>query len=183
MGVKGRFRVHDCQHILQVYGSDEVLLDALEDYVAAGLDNEEAVIVIATRSHRSELERRLTHGGRDLARAFSNQQLILLSAQETLDRFMVDGRPDEKRFIAAILPVIERARGAGRRVRGFGEMVALLWARGNHQATVELEILWNRLLRQEDVRLFCAYPSHGFSPRVSPRVHAIRAAHTHLFEG
>jgi hypothetical protein len=175
--------VHDCQHILQVYGSDEILLDALEDYVAAGLRNEEAVIVIATRSHRSELERRLARAGHDLARAFANEQLLLLSAAATLERFMVDGHPDEALFLSTIRPVIERARGAGRVVRGFGEMVALLWARGNHEATVELEILWNQLLRVEDVRLFCAYPAPIFTPRVSGRVHAIRAAHTHLFEG
>jgi MEDS: MEthanogen/methylotroph, DcmR Sensory domain len=176
--------MHRCEHLLQVYGRDEALLGILEDFVVGGLENQEAVIVIATRSHRAALQGRLEAAGVDVEAAIAGDRFIALSAQETLDRFMVRGMPDEALFLSTLRPVLARARGPGRRqVRAFGEMVALLWARGNHAATVELELLWNRLLRAEDIRLFCAYPSVGFTPEVSARVHAIRAAHSQVVEG
>ena len=175
--------MHICNHILQVYGRQDALLDALEDFVSAGLQSGECVVVIATRSHRDALITRLVAGGQDVAALIAEDRFIALPAQDTLDRFMVRGLPDEALFRSTIKPVIQRARAGGRRVRAFGEMVALLWARGNHEATVELEQLWNRFLGEEEIPLFCAYPSVGFSAKVSPHVHAIRAAHSHVVEG
>ena len=43
-------------------------------------------------------------------------------------------------------------------VRAFGEMVALLWAEGNHAAAIRLEGLWNELQKSHSFSLFCAYP-------------------------
>ncbi len=48
---------------------------------------------------------------------------------------------------------------AGRRLRGFGEMVALLWADGRSTAALELEALCNGLQREVGLSLLCAYPS------------------------
>ena len=40
--------------------------------------------------------------------------------------------------------VIRRgAQNGSRQVHAFGEMVALLWAQGNHKATIRLEELWD----------------------------------------
>ena len=175
--------MQQCQHILQIYGRQDVFLDALEDFVSAGLESGESVIVIGTRTHRDALAARLRAAGHDLPAAIHEGRFIALPAQDTLDRFMVRGIPDEALFRSTIKPVIQRARAGGRKVRAFGEMVALLWARGNHDATVELEQLWNRLLAEEQIPLFCAYPSVGFDARVSSHVHEIRAAHSHVVEG
>ena len=41
-----------CEHLVQIYERDEVFLDALEGFVAGGVRSGEAVIVIATDSHR-----------------------------------------------------------------------------------------------------------------------------------
>ena len=172
-----------CNHILQIYGRQDALMGALEDFVAAGLETDESVVIIATRSHRDALVKRLESAGHDVPALIADDRFIALSAQDTLDRFMVRGYPDEALFRSTIKPVLQRARAGGRKVRGFGEMVALLWARGNHDATVELERLWNRLLGEEEIPLFCAYPSVGFNAKVSPHVHAIRAAHSQIVEG
>lgn len=48
------------------------------------------------------------------------------------------------------------------RVRAFGEMVALLWAEGNHGGAIRLEELWNDLQNSHSFALFCAYPMNGF---------------------
>jgi hypothetical protein len=52
--------------------------------------------------------------------------------------------------------LLARARANGRRVRAFGEMVALLWEQGHHSATVRLEPQWGSFCRRETFPLFCA---------------------------
>jgi len=170
-------------HFAQFYETDGFLLNSLRGFIGTGLRAGEAAIIVATQAHRDGLEERLLASGLDVAAARASGQYIVLDAAETLAKFMVNGLPEPERFEQIFAGIINQATAKWHHVRIFGEMVALLWAHGNHEATVELEILWNRLLREEDVRLFCAYPAPVFTPRVSPRVHAIRAAHNHFFEG
>ena len=52
---------------------------------------------------------------------------------------------------------------SGRRVRAFGEMVSLLWERGNRDGAIALEQLWNELGKRHQFALFCAYPLSAFA--------------------
>ena len=167
-----------CEHVLQIYDEDAPFMDSLQGFVSEGLERGESVIVIATASHREEMSRRLARAGHDVEALAAADRYIALSAQDTLDQFMVRGAPDVDRFRRTIKAVIERARRGGRPVRAFGEMVALLWARGNRAATVQLELYWNDLLRTERFPLFCAYPRVGFTQEISSAIHAVCEAHT-----
>ncbi len=123
-------------------------------FVEAGLRADEACVVVATKAHYSLIEARLSE--RAPARASS---IVALDAAETLGKFMVKGWPDEKRFAATVGTLLRRASGGGRRkVRVFGEMVAVLLAKGNANATVRLEQLWNQLISDLSFSLLCAYP-------------------------
>jgi hypothetical protein len=42
-------------------------------------------------------------------------------------------------------------------VRGYGEMVDLLWKEGNTDGAIALEKLWNELAHQYSFSLLCAY--------------------------
>jgi hypothetical protein len=106
-----------------------------------------------------------------------------LDAQQTLDKFMVDGWPDEKLFFQNISTILKEARQKGRRIRAFGEMVALLWAQGLNGATVQLEHLWNELASQEDFSLFCAYPKSGFTADLKDGLHEICCTHSRVIDG
>ncbi len=59
-------------------------------------------------------------------------------------------------------PVFYRAKIAAQReqkqVVAFGEMVAILCAQGRVEAAVQLEKMWNELLRRHNFSLRCAYP-------------------------
>jgi hypothetical protein len=55
-------------------------------------------------------------------------------------------------------------------VRAFGEMVALLWERGDQAATVRLEHLWNDFCRMQTLLLLCAYPRRGFPRHASESI-------------
>jgi signal transduction histidine kinase len=80
---------------------------------------------------------------------------------------MRDGLPNAALFSTVIGGILDQALAAtgGKtpRIAAFGEMVALLWARGNDPAAVRLEQLWNTLARTYPLTLRCAYPMTDFS--------------------
>jgi hypothetical protein len=150
-------------HLVQFYDTDSELLDTLEAFVGGGLLRGEAVIVIATTPHLSALRLRLRGRGFDLAVLQMADQFIALDAHDLLDRITCATGPDPARFDAVIRSLLTRARAGERRIRAFGEMVSLLWDRGQRDATLELERLWQLCCARERLPLLCAYPMHGFS--------------------
>jgi hypothetical protein len=169
---------------VQIYGDDLSFMDALEGYVSSGLRSRDGVIVIATATHLHDLEKRLRANWLDVDRARWEDRYIALLAQETLSLFMVDGMPDEARFTEVVMPILRRARGPqNRKVRAFGEMVALLWAKGECPAAIELEVMWNRLQAVEQFPLFCAYPRSGFDGDVSAAIQSVCATHSRIIPG
>jgi excisionase family DNA binding protein len=149
------------EHFVQLYDTDTCLLDAVADFLGAGLRAGDAGIAIATTAHLAGIAERLQAAGLDTTAARASGQYVELDAAETLARFMVAGAPDRERFATVVGSVVERAAANGRGVRAFGEMVALLAADGQHEATVALETLWNDLHRRHAFALFCAYPMEG----------------------
>jgi hypothetical protein len=70
---------------------------------------------------------------------------------------------------------------AGRRaLRGFGEMVSLLQARGLHEAVIRLEELWSTVCAEQGLKLLCAYPQNVFGAEHTDCIERICANHTHL---
>jgi hypothetical protein len=169
-----------CEHIAQFYEDDGVLLDTLSGYVGGGLKAGESAIVLATEEHLSGLEAKLSASGVDLASAISRDQYITMVAEEALGRFMVNQWPDDQRFAEFVSGLLTRARASGRKVRAFGELVALLWARGDVAATVRLEFLWHELCHTQTFSLFCAYPKAGFTDDPLRSLNVIRATHSRL---
>jgi hypothetical protein len=171
------------EHVLQIYDSDVVFLNLLEGYVAGGIKAGDCVILIATGAHLNFLKERLYKEKYNIDALCADDQLILLDAEETLGRFMVNDWPDADLFYSTISGVIDRARSRNRHVRAFGEMVALLWAKGLNGATVQLESLWNQFCSNEALCLFCAYPKVGFTQDASESLHTICCAHAKIVSG
>jgi hypothetical protein len=165
-------------HLVHLYETKDAFLRLLEDFVADGLQGGEAVIVIATQAHRVALNERLEDRGLDLASFRNNSQYLDLSAENCLATFMKDGWPDAGRFNKAVGNLIKRVSRPGRRIRAFGEMVALLWANGNSGATVRLEQLWNEYRLSQPFPLFCAYPKSGFTDDADASLREICETHT-----
>jgi len=167
-----------CDHFVQIYERDEAFMDTLAGFVAGGLRGGQGVIVIATPDHRQELDDRLRAMGVDLSGAKECDAFISVDAQETLAKFAPDGWPDDDLFTQVVSDLLQRARGNGRKVRAFGEMVALLWAKGHTAATVRLEHLWHGLCAQESFSLFCAYPRIGFTEHPKESLARVCALHS-----
>jgi hypothetical protein len=168
-----------CEHLVQIYTSDDIFLDSLEGFVSGGIQAGDSVIVIATPGHVSALNQRLTARGFNVETARSREQYITLDANETLAKFMVKGWPDEQLFNKFLADLLART-GSKRRVRAFGEMVAILWARGQKMATIRLEELWQQLCKKDGLSLFCAYPKSDFTQDTETSIKEICAAHSKL---
>jgi hypothetical protein len=153
-------------HSLQLYETDEILIDGLARFAGAALGAGDPIVVIATREHRHALEALLIANGLDVHGAAQAGRYVALDAAQTLSHFMVHGHPDRSLFMPIVGGIIARAAEAasetGRYVAAFGEMVALLWASGEQQAALELEGLWNELAESYAFYLHCAYPSALF---------------------
>jgi hypothetical protein len=165
-------------HIAHFYDDDETLLITLAEYIAEGLTKGESIIIIATPQHLSALAHLLGTNGVDLMRPLAEDRYIALDAGVALSCFMVDGSPNEEMFASLVGYLIKRASKNGRHIRAFGEMVALLWAQGNHAATVRLEHLWGECCRDYGFCLLCSYPKAGFTEDPAGSVAEICAHHT-----
>ena len=176
-------QLRDDEHAVQVYRDEPTFIDSLESFIATGLRSGESVVVIATASHLHELEKRLRGGWIDLDRARWEDRYVAVLAQETLARFMVDGMPDEARFEATVTDLVGRARGRGRKIRAFGEMVDVLWAAGQKDAALRCEHLWSRAQAAHRFPLFCAYARSHLGKDAESDVGTICSVHTRVVPG
>ena len=174
------------EHVVQLYGrNDQLLTRNVSRYLAEGLRRGDAVVVIATGEHADAITRELTLHGADAESASRDGRLVVLDAQETLDRFLVGGRPDEHLFrdvVGGVLAEAHRRSSTGH-VRAFGEMVGLLWVAGDRAAATRLEEYWNDLLRGSACSLYCAYPIDIYDNADTTGLDAVLGTHTHMSVG
>jgi hypothetical protein len=135
------------QHAVRFYESDRSLAMIVVDFLQGGFDHGEPGIVVATPTQRGAVLRELTSRSIDVVELQRSETLMMLDANDTLATFMIDGKPDEARFMSGMSEVIKRAC-KGRRdctVRIFGQMVDVLWQQDEQEAAIRLEMLWNQL--------------------------------------
>jgi DcmR-like sensory protein len=148
-----------CDHLVQVYREPSELADAAAIFLAAGFDAGEPAVVVATAAHwplfRAALEKR----GWNTDELEAERMLFVADADETLAAILDDGQPSLRRFTDVIGGLMDLAAGnqPDRRLRAFGEMVDLLFRRGEPAAADALEELWNRLGSRRNFSLLCGY--------------------------
>lgn len=172
------------RHIVQFYEADPAALVAnVVSYFEAGLEAGDAILIVATAEHTDAFLQALS--GPDEAGTHT-RPLMCLDADATLARFMIDGQPDWRRFeqtVGGIIRTLRRSSRSGR-LHAYGEMVGLLWQRGQTAAAVSLERFWSVLLAQHEFTLFCGYPIDVFdgSFRLTD-VDELLCAHTTVLTG
>ena len=166
---------HD--HLVQVYTDTEFLVDAVAEYLATGLRSGEGAIVIARPENRkrflSALAARGVSSGADAVR--------WLDAEEMLGTFMAGGMPQWTAFHAACGGAIAELRLQYPTVRAYGEMVDILWQRGERTAALRLEDFWNELGKLQTFSLLCAYHMDPLAAETyGGALQAICRCHSHL---
>jgi hypothetical protein len=151
-------------HAVRFYESDQSLARIVAEFLLEGFANASPGIVVAAASLRAAIVRELMDRGLDVAELQRSQALLMLDANETLSTFMLDGQPDPHRFKDQMCQAIRRACGdrTDCTVRIFGQMVDVLWKKGERDAAIRLEMLWNQLSHIEAFSLLCGYAMGDF---------------------
>jgi anti-sigma regulatory factor (Ser/Thr protein kinase) len=147
------------EHVVLFYEHDAGLFGPVGRYLADAIDAGGLALIIATEAHRRAFEAELDAVGIDPVQAVADDTLVSLDAVRTLASFMRSERIDADAFRRVVGPIIRSAAQAGRPVRAYGEMVALLWDAGDVLGAIELEELWTQLGCELPFSLLCGYRS------------------------
>ncbi len=172
---------HD--HIVQLYQDQQFLNRAVCRFAAAAIANGEGIILVPTIAHWDAFRPRLEDEGVDVKAAESRGQLTIVDADDLLPTFMRDGMPDSPVFLGLAAKVVTQARREGRypKVRWWGEMVNLLWERGDVAASMNLEDLFDQLAHEQDIAIFCSFLMDNFDGDVHARMlPRLGENHSHL---
>jgi hypothetical protein len=178
--------LHDAapkEHIVQLYQDEQFLNRAVCRFAAAALAHGEGVILVPTAAHWDAFCPRLEAEGVDIKEAQSQGQLTIVDADELLPQFMGEQMPDSPVFLGLAGEVVARARGGNRypKVRWWGEMVNVLWERGNVTASMALEDLFDQLAHEHEIAIFCSFLMDNFDGEVHTRMlPRLGQNHSHL---
>jgi len=151
-------------HIVKFYRTDSHLTETVADFLADGVRGGQPLVVIATEAHRRAFADGLRSRGLDMEEVLSDRDVSWLDAREALESFMEGRHPNRELFMATVGSVFERVlkKRYYLVVRGYGEMVDLLWKDGNTDGAILVETLWNELAAKYSYSLLCAYSIDNF---------------------
>jgi hypothetical protein len=154
--------MHRRQHVVHFYVDERTLFDSITRFAREGIAAKESVLLIVRPARVHALR---AHLGDDAG------GVVFMDAEATLARFMDGDMPDLARFLEVV--------GKAPFDRRYGEMVDILWSRGNRAAAIALEGLWNELARSDPFLLHCAYSAARFTSDDDVRdLEAVCWAHT-----
>lgn len=170
------------RHFAQMHRDNAGLVDSVALFTEAGLRKGTAVVLLATKSNAEMVLDRLSRPDFDVESYRKSGQLELHDAEAILNRFMRAGMPEWSDFKRAIGPILDGAQAFGQGApRAYGEMVNVLWKKGQEEAAIRLEEFWNDLARFYPFSLFCGYmvDSHDEKSYSSP-LNEIGRTHSHV---
>ena len=163
------------EHGVHFSRSDEHAVAAVVEMVCDAIDHDRGVVLVVSGLHRRWIESELHVRGARI----DGGHFHVLDAAATLSSLLVAGEPDAERFRSVLGTLV--ADAASRSPAGlsvYGEMVGILWARGDPQSAMRLEELWNELQGAVPFSLMCGYV---LDARTSSRdLAAIRGVHSHV---
>ena len=171
-------------HLVQVYENERVFIETLEGFAGSGFLTGESVAVVATPAHLSVLNSRLKNQGFQLEALINKQQYFPVDAEQLLRKLIPKTKLNTTFLSEFTSGILDNASRSGRKLRIFGEMVALLWARGQSKEAIALEHLWcDFLLKEHSVCVYCAYPESGFTYDDGLPLKEICSSHSSLIGG
>jgi DNA-binding NarL/FixJ family response regulator len=172
-------------HEAQFYSDDASFLVGFARFIEAALKAGNAVILVATDSHRKGLLDRLQAHGVDTGAAIEEGRYIPLDVTETLGTVMVNDLIDPVRFLKVtgdlFAAAAKAAKGEHPRVAACGEGAPILWAQGKADAAIQLEHLWDEIAKTCNVDILCGYVLESFQREQESIYEKISAEHSAVF--
>lgn len=168
-------------HSVQVCQNDTSQAEAVTHYIQKGLLNNEAVVVFARPALRQAVISKMDALGLDVQTFKSQGQIRFFDAEFLLSSFLIEGELESSAFQEFIGYPIQVAQLKFGRVRAFGEMVNVLWKKGEYDTAMQLEDLWNDLSKQLEFSLLCSYSLDNLDPNsYDASLELICKCHKHL---
>lgn len=165
------------RHVVQFYEADEAaLVENVTRYIVEGLRRDEGVLIAATAQHNAAFAEAID----DIDAASS--RVRFLDAERIAAQLRSDAVVDWERFDETVDDAIEDLRDAGAEgVRVYGEIVGVLWQRGDLFAALDVEQHWEPLIERHQAMLYCGYPIDVFGDefRVG-EMDPLLCAHSHM---
>jgi DNA-binding NarL/FixJ family response regulator len=153
-------------HEVAFYSDDAAFVVGFTRFIEAALEVGNAVIVVATESHRKSLLQRLQEHAVDVDAALEQGRYVSLDVAETLSTFMVNYLPDPAHCLKVagdlVMETAKAAQGEPPRVAVCGECAPRLWAQGKADAAIQVEHLWDEIARTHEVDILCGYVLNSF---------------------
>ena len=178
-------------HAVQFCGDDEAGLDGAARVLSSALDRGDTVATVVIESDRDAIALRMEKRGWNLAELRKQGRCLIFDAEEAATAIMRAGWP-HRDSIAEMVAVLEGARTASAAGRSshltiVGEISGVLWRRGNPEAALEVERLWDELTRSLPILTICTYSTgcfdHGDAPESTSGISAHHAVVSHAVRG
>ncbi len=171
-------------HLVQFFQNDGQLIKSIAEYSYEGFKKGEAVILIATDSHLTGIEKSLIYMGIDVAQKKELKQMITLEAHQTLSSLMVRRSASRRLFQQKVGPLMTETTQRYPAIRAYGEMVDILTLSGNFEAAMSLESYWNELALTYSFSLLCGYTADHFKNNTDGvEASMVCGCHSHTIAG
>ena len=151
----------DRQHEVVFFPTDDSLIDGFAQFAKSALEKEHPVIVVATESHRAGIIRRLREHAVNIERAIEQGLFVDADATEVLSNFMENGAAAADRVVSIAERLIVQARNVSDTEQSHisicGELAPTLLRQGNPEAAMEVERLFDGIVKKHGLNLLCGY--------------------------
>jgi DcmR-like sensory protein len=159
-------------HAVQFQGDDSRWLDGAADVLSMALHRGDTVATALIESNRHALALRMNERGWNLADVRARGRYLAFDAEEAATHVMRDGRPTLA-STALMVAALEDARttlatGPCSHLTIVGEIAGVLCRRGQFEAALELERLWDELTRSLPILTICTYSTGCFDQDQAP---------------
>lgn len=148
-------------HEMHIYPDHPSLESDLASFIERSLKAGKSVLALMAPLHRKGIMDCLQEKGVDTDAAIVAGLLVPVDVAELLPQFVVDGRVDRERLLAAATKLVETLEGSrpGACICSCGEVAPTLWAMGDGDAAVEVERVWDELGKRHNMGTYCTYVS------------------------
>ena len=168
-------------HAVQFHGDNGSWLDGAADVLMSALHRGDIVATALTGSNTDAIARRMKRRGWNVPDLRARDRYLVMDVEEAATQVLRAGRV-HRAAIEEMVAALEHARtasAAGPRshLTLIGEIAFILCCRGNPEAALELEQLWDELTRSLPILTICAYPTGA--PELVSTLSAHHAAISH----
>jgi hypothetical protein len=168
------------RHWVQFFDDAQSRSETVASFLHDGLDDGATLLIVETKKHWQATARLLALQRVPIEAAAQSGQLTVLDAGDAVSLVGGADGPGSERFDRSVGALVRQLASRARSLRVYGEVVDVLAERGDLEAALRLEALWNALIVQVPMVLLCGYSAARYiDPERAEDFQRICGAHSH----